>query len=86
VGAALSQHELGVTEQPVDCGSGQVLGTIVTNPGGVQVRGDGHRTSLVGGVDDSVERFSQVIAGRQHVDVVDDDQLAAKMRAEPRPG
>jgi hypothetical protein len=55
----------------------RVLGMIVSKPEGVQVAGDRDRTAFVGGVDDPVEGFGGGLAGGQHADVVDHDQICA---------
>ena len=52
--------------------------------GRVDVAGHGDRASLVGGIDDPVERFGGVLAGGQHADVVDHDQVARQIRATVR--
>src|SRR5215475_12086093 len=43
----------------------------------MDVAGDRDRASFVCGVDDAVERLGGVLAGGQHADVVNDDQVGA---------
>jgi hypothetical protein len=43
----------------------------------VDVAGHGDGAPLVGGVGDAVERLGGVLPGREHADVVDDDEVAA---------
>ena len=68
---------MGVVQEPVDGGGGQGFGHDRVEPGGVQVGRDGDRAAFVGGVDDPVEGFGGGLAGGQHADVVDHDQVGA---------
>src|SRR5207247_4834176 len=69
--------EVRVVEQPVDGGGGEGLGHDGVEPGRVDVAGDRDRAALVGGIDDAVEGLGGVLAGWQHADVIDGDQVAA---------
>jgi site-specific DNA recombinase len=74
---SLGIHDVGVVQEPVDGGGGQGFGHDRVEAGRVQVAGDRDRAAFVGGVDDAVERFGGGLAGGEHADVVDDDQVGS---------
>lgn len=53
----------------------RVFGMSSSQPAGCRVRGDRHRATLVGRVDEPVEPLGRVRADREHPDVVDDHEV-----------
>ena len=62
---ALGLDQVGVMQRPIGRGRGQLLGHQFVQPRGVQVRGQRHRSALVGGVDESEERLGGLLRDRQ---------------------
>lgn len=77
LGTTFGDHNMAVVKQPIHGGTGECLGHERVEPGRMDVGGDREAAALIGRIRDPVESLGLGLTGRQHPDVINDDEIGA---------